>query len=47
VGSEKTGIVGRAIGWCKAGEGAGSIASVIIAFILLAIYGRIKGKASP
>ena len=45
-GSFLAGIIGEAIGWYKAGEGAGFIASVIVAIILLVIYGRIKGKAS-
>jgi uncharacterized membrane protein YeaQ/YmgE (transglycosylase-associated protein family) len=43
-GSFLAGIVGEAVGWYKAGEGAGFIASVIVAIVLLAIYGRIKGK---
>ena len=45
-GSFLAGIIGQAIGWYKAGEGAGFIASVIVAIILLAIYGKIKGKTS-
>jgi uncharacterized membrane protein YeaQ/YmgE (transglycosylase-associated protein family) len=45
-GSFLAGIIGQAIGWYKAGEGAGFIASVIVAIILLAIYGRIKGKTA-
>ncbi len=45
-GSFLAGIIGQAIGWYKAGEGAGFIASVIVAIFLLVIYGRIKGKAS-
>lgn len=44
-GSLTAGIVGEAIGWYRAGEGAGFIASVIVAIILLVIYGKIKGKA--
>lgn len=43
-GSFVAGIVGEAIGWYRAGEGAGFIASVIAAIVLLAIYGKIKGK---
>jgi len=46
-GSFLAGIIGQAIGWYKAGEGAGFIASVIVAIILLVIYGKIKGKTSP
>lgn len=45
-GSFLAGVIGQAIGWYKAGEGAGFIASVIVAIILLAIYGRIRGKRS-
>jgi uncharacterized membrane protein YeaQ/YmgE (transglycosylase-associated protein family) len=45
-GSFLAGVIGQSIGWYKAGEGAGFIASVIVAIILLVIYGRIKGKAS-
>ena len=45
-GSFLAGIIGQFIGWYNAGEGAGFIASVIVAIILLVIYGRIKGKTS-
>ncbi len=45
-GSFLAGIIGQAIGWYKAGEGAGFIASIIVAIILLVIYGKIKGKTS-
>ena len=41
-GSFLAGIIGEAVGWYKAGEGAGFIASVIVAIILLVIYGKIK-----
>ena len=44
-GSFLAGIIGQAIGWYKAGEGAGFIASIIVAIILLVIYGKIKSKA--
>jgi len=43
-GSVLAGVIGHAIGWYKVGQGAGFIASVIVAIILLVIYGRIKGK---
>ncbi len=46
-GSFLAGVIGQLIGWYKAGEGAGFIASVIVAIILLVIYGRIKRKTSP
>ena len=45
-GSFLAGIIGEAIGWYKAGEGAGFIASVIVAIVLLAIYGKIKSSKS-
>ena len=45
-GSFLAGIRGQAIGWYRAGEGGGFIASVIVAIILLVIYGKIKGKTS-
>jgi uncharacterized membrane protein YeaQ/YmgE (transglycosylase-associated protein family) len=45
-GSFLAGIIGQSIGWYQAGEGAGFIASVIVAIVLLVIYGMIKGKTS-
>jgi uncharacterized membrane protein YeaQ/YmgE (transglycosylase-associated protein family) len=45
-GSFLAGILGQFIGWYNAGEGAGFIASIIVAIILLVIYGHIKGKTS-
>ena len=45
-GSFLAGIIGQATGWYRAGEGAGFIASVIVAIILPVIYGRIKGKSA-
>ena len=41
-GSFLAGIIGQAVGWYRAGEGAGFIASVIVAIVLLVIYGKIK-----
>lgn len=46
-GSLIAGIAGEAIGWYKAGEGAGFIASVIVAILLLVIYGKIKDPGAP
>jgi uncharacterized membrane protein YeaQ/YmgE (transglycosylase-associated protein family) len=46
-GSFVAGIVGQFVGWYKAGEGAGFIASVIAAIVLLVIYGKIKGSSQP
>jgi uncharacterized membrane protein YeaQ/YmgE (transglycosylase-associated protein family) len=45
-GSFLAGVIGQSFGWYRAGEGAGFIASVIVAILLLVIYGRIKGKTS-
>jgi uncharacterized membrane protein YeaQ/YmgE (transglycosylase-associated protein family) len=45
-GSFLAGILGQFIGWYKAGQGAGFIASLIVAIILLVIYGKIKSKSS-
>ncbi len=46
-GSFLAGIVGQFLGWYQAGEGAGFIASVITAIILLVIYGKIKQGSTP
>jgi uncharacterized membrane protein YeaQ/YmgE (transglycosylase-associated protein family) len=46
-GSFVAGIVGQFLGWYHAGEGAGFIASVIAAIVLLVIYGRIKQGSTP
>lgn len=35
------GLIGRAVGWYEAGEGAGIIASIIGAMLLLWIYRRV------
>ena len=45
-GSFLAGVIGQFIGWYKAGQGAGFIASVIVAIILLVVYGKIMGKSS-
>ena len=45
-GSFLAGIIGQSLGWYEAGEGAGFIASVIVAIILLVIYGKIKSNTS-
>jgi len=42
-GSFLAGIIGQFMGWYRAGEGAGFIASVIVAILLLVIYGRVSG----
>ena len=38
------GWLGQAIGWYDAGEGAGFIAAIVGAFILLAIYRMVAGR---
>ena len=43
-GSFLAGIGGQFLGWYKAGEGAGFIASVIFAFLILFIYGKVAKK---
>ncbi len=45
-GSFGAGLIGQFLGWYKAGEGAGFIASVIVAIILLVVYGKIRGGSS-
>jgi uncharacterized membrane protein YeaQ/YmgE (transglycosylase-associated protein family) len=46
VGALLAGYVGQAIGWYSAGQGAGWIASVVGAIIVLLIYSRVvKPKA--
>ncbi len=41
-GSFLAGFLGQAVGWYQAGEGAGFIASVIVAILLLVIYGKVQ-----
>jgi uncharacterized membrane protein YeaQ/YmgE (transglycosylase-associated protein family) len=43
-GSLIAGFLGRSMGWYEAGEGAGFIASVIGAILLLAIYRLVAGR---
>jgi uncharacterized membrane protein YeaQ/YmgE (transglycosylase-associated protein family) len=44
VGSFVASYLGQALGWYKAGEGAGFIGSVVGAIVLLAIYGFFAGR---
>ncbi len=44
-GSLVAGYVGQAVGWYQAGQGAGFIASLIGALVLLFIYGAVKKKS--
>ncbi|WP_037587714.1 GlsB/YeaQ/YmgE family stress response membrane protein [Stenoxybacter acetivorans] len=41
-GSLVAGYVGQLFGWYQAGQSAGLIASVVFAFLILFIYGKIK-----
>ena len=43
-GSFLAGVLGQAMGWYQAGEGAGFVASVVVAIVLLVIYGRLQDK---
>ncbi len=43
-GSLVAGLVGNALGWYEPGEGAGIIASVIAAIVLLMIYARFQRR---
>jgi uncharacterized membrane protein YeaQ/YmgE (transglycosylase-associated protein family) len=38
------GAIGQFLGWYQAGEGAGFIASVIAAVLILVIYGKFKAN---
>jgi len=42
-GSLLAGFVGQAMGWYVAGQGAGWIASVLGAVVLLVVVGKLKG----
>ncbi|PKO39197.1 MAG: GlsB/YeaQ/YmgE family stress response membrane protein [Betaproteobacteria bacterium HGW-Betaproteobacteria-6] len=41
-GSFVAGVIGQAMGWYRAGEGAGFVASVVVAIVLLVVYGRLR-----
>lgn len=43
-GSFFAGVIGQFFGWYRAGEGAGFIASVIVAILLLAIVSRLRQR---
>jgi uncharacterized membrane protein YeaQ/YmgE (transglycosylase-associated protein family) len=43
-GSFVAGAAGQYLGWYQAGEGAGFIASVVAAILLLWVYGKVRGK---
>lgn len=43
-GSFLAGVIGQYLGWYQAGEGAGFIASVVVAIFLLWAYGKLRAK---
>ncbi len=43
-GSMAAGFVGQALGWYRAGDGAGWIASVVGALVLLFVVQKLRGK---
>jgi uncharacterized membrane protein YeaQ/YmgE (transglycosylase-associated protein family) len=43
-GAVLAGYLGHALGWYKTGEGAGFIAAIVGAFILLVIYRLVAGR---
>ncbi|KAA2237973.1 GlsB/YeaQ/YmgE family stress response membrane protein [Salinarimonas soli] len=46
VGAVVATYLGQAIGWYRAGEGAGLIGSIVGAIVVLFIYGMIAGRRS-
>ena len=46
IGAVVATYLGQAIGWYRAGEGAGFIGAVVGAIIVLAIWGMIAGRRS-
>lgn len=44
VGAFVASYLGQAVGWYRAGEGAGFIGAVVGAIIILAVYGMIAGR---
>ena len=45
-GSFLAGVVGQFLGWYRAGEGADFIASVVVAIVLLVIYGKVRSSGA-
>ena len=45
-GSVGAGFLGQAMGWYQAGQGAGWIASVVVAVVLLFVVSKLKGNTS-
>jgi uncharacterized membrane protein YeaQ/YmgE (transglycosylase-associated protein family) len=45
-GSLLAGFIGQFFGWYEVGKDAGFIASVVVAILLLVVYGKIRGGQS-
>jgi uncharacterized membrane protein YeaQ/YmgE (transglycosylase-associated protein family) len=45
-GSVAAGVVGQALGWYQAGQGAGWIASVVGALVLLFVVQKLRGSSA-
>jgi uncharacterized membrane protein YeaQ/YmgE (transglycosylase-associated protein family) len=43
-GALLAGFIGQSVGWYKSGEGAGFLAAIVGAFVLLLIYRLIAGR---
>jgi uncharacterized membrane protein YeaQ/YmgE (transglycosylase-associated protein family) len=46
-GSMAAGFIGQALGWYEAGQGAGWIASVLGAVLLLFVVKKVQGGSAP
>jgi uncharacterized membrane protein YeaQ/YmgE (transglycosylase-associated protein family) len=46
VGSLLAGVLGQAIGWYQAGQGAGFLGSVVGAIVVLFVYSKVVSKGS-
>ena len=46
-GSLLAGFIGQALGWYTAGQGAGWIASVVGAIVLLFVVSKVRGGSTP
>ena len=46
-GSMAAGFIGQALGWYQAGQGAGWIASVLGAVLLLFVVQKVRGGSTP
>ena len=43
-GSVVAGALGQSLGWYRPGQAAGLIASVVVAVVLLWLYGKVRSK---